>query len=400
MKAPDKLPHEEDRLKALQSYSILDTLPEKDYDDLTRIASEICQTPISLVSLVDQNRQWFKSHHGLDVSETKRDYSFCAHALHDPEEITIINDSRLDPRFADNPLVTGHPYVIFYAGVPLIDPDGFPLGTLCVIDEEPRQLNENQIAALKALANQVIKLLELRRKNKKYQEVQKKLENQNQQLEQFARIIAHDIKTPLGNIKQISGILSEEYQDLLGSEGLTFLKYLEKSSQQLTDLVNGVLTYSKGESLLGQKKETISLLNFSKSLIELLDYKEEYQIRLPSTDARLYLNQIALEQILLNLISNSIRYNDKEEIKVHIDFSQDEDYYYFSVTDNGPGIQLEDKDRIFELLKTVQPTDRFGVKGTGIGLSTVKMLVEGLKGKIELVKSSSEGTTFEFSIAK
>jgi len=162
MKISEKHKHENERLKLLESYSILDTLPEIDYDNLTAIASEICNTPISLVSLIDSKRQWFKSHHGLNISETPKDYAFCAHAIIDPNDVFIVQDTRKDERFFDNPLVTGDPNVIFYAGVPLVGANNLPIGTLCVIDHKPKLLSQTQILALKALANQVMNLLELK----------------------------------------------------------------------------------------------------------------------------------------------------------------------------------------------------------------------------------------------
>ncbi len=163
----EHLPSEESlRINALRSYDILDTLPELDFDNITQLAAEICQTPISLVSLVDENRQWFKSNHGLEARETLRDYSFCAHAILNPTETFIIPDSREDERFSQNPLVTGDPNVIFYAGTPLVDENGFALGSLCVIDNIPKELTESQKSALKILARQVVNLLTIRKQNK------------------------------------------------------------------------------------------------------------------------------------------------------------------------------------------------------------------------------------------
>ena len=161
---PENRSNEQQRLAALYAYQILDTAAEKDYDELTELATAICQTPVALISLVDEGRQWFKSHRGVEVTETDRSSSFCAHAILEPDALMEVEDAQLDARFKDNPLVTGDPHIVFYAGVPLTDPEGFALGTLCVIDNQPRKLNELQQQALKTLSRQVVDKLLLRKK--------------------------------------------------------------------------------------------------------------------------------------------------------------------------------------------------------------------------------------------
>lgn len=150
------------RLEALRQYRILDTPSEQAYDDITALAAFICDVPISLISLVDAGRQWFKSKVGLNVDETGRDVSFCAHAILN-ESILIVKDALEDERFDQNPLVTCAPNIRFYAGVPLRTPDGHLIGTLCVIDHQPRDLSESQIKTLEALARQIVMQLELKR---------------------------------------------------------------------------------------------------------------------------------------------------------------------------------------------------------------------------------------------
>lgn len=155
--------NEQLRLAALHSYNILDTVTEQEYDELTELAAAICSTPVSLISLVDERRQWFKSRKGLNVTETDRSQSFCAHAILNPFEFMEVENAQMDERFKDNPLVTGYPHIAFYAAMPLLDSDGYALGSLCVIDSKPRKLTNIQQQALRTLSKQVVNKLTLRR---------------------------------------------------------------------------------------------------------------------------------------------------------------------------------------------------------------------------------------------
>ena len=153
---------EKKRLQVLWQYEVLDTVPEEVFDDLTELAARICEAPIALISLVDEKRQWFKSRIGLTMQETSRDVSFCAHAIRQPD-LFVIPDATQDERFSSNPLVVSDPKIRFYAGAPLVTPDGHALGTLCVLDTVPRELRHEQKQALRVLARHVMSQLELRR---------------------------------------------------------------------------------------------------------------------------------------------------------------------------------------------------------------------------------------------
>ncbi len=160
-----ELPSDEElRLKDLASYQILDTHPEDDFDGLIEIAAKICDCPISLISLVTDDKQWFKAKRGLEEKETPREISFCAHAILS-NNVMSVEDARTDPRFSDNPLVTGKVNIQFYAGVPIVSPSGHNLGTICVLDNKPRKLTVEQEKLLKILSAQITKLLDLRKKN-------------------------------------------------------------------------------------------------------------------------------------------------------------------------------------------------------------------------------------------
>lgn len=206
--------NENARIDALRNYGILDTLPEASYDDITLLASHICGTPVALVSLVDSDRQWFKSKVGVQISETPRDMAFCAHALLSPD-LLVVPDAREDIRFADNPLVTGEPWIRFYAGAPLITPDGNALGTVCVLDRVERTLTDLQANALRALSRQVMAQLELRRHAGLQEAHRKTLEDLNVRLK--AESVTDDV-TGFHNTRFLHQCLDE---CLAGGNGKT-----------------------------------------------------------------------------------------------------------------------------------------------------------------------------------
>ena len=388
------------RLKALQDYSILDTLAEVEYDDITQLASQICGTPISSISLIDEKRQWFKSKVGINASETSREDAFCAHTIIEPNKILTVKDSTKDIRFFDNPLVVNEPHVVFYAGVPLVSPDGMALGTLCVMDNKPKELDDLQLKTLKALSNQVVSLFELRKSKMLLEKFSKDLENRNSELEKFANVAAHDIKSPLNNISSLTQILIDEYSEKLDISGKNFLSMLNTSSEILRKLVDGILQHSKTDFIITNERELVNFEELVSEIITLLDVKKEYQFNLIFKNQEIYINKVGIQQILINLIANSIKYNDKEYVSIEIDFFETELFYNFSVKDNSCGIAERNQNKIFDIFEVLTNSDRFGNRGNGIGLSTVKKLVDGFGGKIIVNSTLNEGTKISFSISK
>ncbi len=397
---PEIPAYEKERLKELKSYNILDTLSEADYNNLTAIASQICGTPIALISLVDDKRQWFKSHHGLDATETPKEYAFCAHAINYPNKDFIIEDAREDERFHDNPLVVGDPEVIFYAGIPLKGENDLPLGTLCVIDHKPRQLNDQQKKSLRALSEQVMNLMKLRKKQNQLEKALSELNGKNKELQNFAHITAHDLKSPLNTISNLIHIVRTDHSNQIPPDGLAILEMVQSSSDHLKGLINSLLEYSKNVHSVKQEKTTVNLLALKNTLEELVTSRVNCSITLKSPLEEIQTNATALEQILINLTSNAIKYNEKDEIKIEIGAVETGTHFQFYVKDNGPGIETSKHEEIFEIFKTLTAIDRFGEKGNGIGLATVKKVVEALGGTIHLESSPGKGATFHFTLEK
>ena len=342
MEAPRTPPNEEERLKALQAFEILDTAPELEFDDITKSAAEICDMPIALISLVDKDRQWFKSKQGLDASETPRDVSFCGHAINNPKELFEVQDSTKDPRFHDNPLVTQDPNVIYYLGVPLLTADGHALGTLCVVDHKPRQVSEEAKTALKALSQQVSYKLEFKKQNLELEAINERLRIEieerkkteveliiardkaveaNRIKDQFLANMSHEIRTPLNGVVGITGLL-------LGSPNIEqeqkeLLQDLDFSAHHLLRILNDILDLTRiKENRLKFQAVDFDLPKFLNNIFKLLfESAEEKGIDF-ITDLCNDIPSIVngdpdrLGQIILNIAGNAIKFTEEGSVGI------------------------------------------------------------------------------------
>lgn len=397
MKKPVPPINEQERLKALRSYELLDTLPEEAYDTITKLASYICDTPISLVTLLDADRNFLKSRLGIEFSESPRDISFCGHAILTENPIFIVEDARVDERFQDNPLVKDFK-AIFYAGVPLKTQDGHALGTLCVYDHKPRTLDEKQQEALLGLAKQVILLFEARKKNIELQKSQQETTARNNRLEDFARLIAHDLKSPLSSIEGLVNQLNEDYAEENDEDFTVFMEHLSTSTKSMRSYIDGLLEYYRADNLLVTKED--ATLDTIVSEVKNLHKSSDVTITLNKNVDLKAVPVVAIEQVISNLIDNGVKYNTSEHPEITLSGTITKDFYSISVADNGVGIPEDKQAHIFEPFKTMGTNDRNGNKGTGMGLATVKKLVEALGGTITLDSTVGKGSIFTFTIRR
>lgn len=392
--------NESERLQSLYDYRVLDSDTESQFDELTALASSICQTPVSLVSLIDENRQWFKSRHGLDATETPRDYAFCAHAILQ-DEIFEIEDSRVDERFADNPLVTDEPRVIFYAGAPLVTPDGQHIGTLCAIDHQPNKLSDEQKFQLKIIAKQVITQLELRKNNRLKEEVVNELmelvddvNQKNEKLYHFSNQFVDNMGVPLRQLSVFSELMLEDIESK-DFEGLRKkYDYIDGACEKLKSLTEDVFDVSHADLM----NESASGLDFDKIVTDVVnDAQKENQHNVTieaviGEDILFFAQELRVKQILHHLIVNSIKFANVEQSQPVVKVSIEEglDGVCISVDDNGLGIPPGKQAYIFDAFSRFHPDVSHG---SGLGLTVVKKHIDSMGGDVE-VKSSEEGTRF------
>lgn len=401
---------EPSRLEALRGLEILDTDPEGAYDDIVKLAASLCETPIALISLVDERRQWFKAAHGLESRETPRAFAFCAHAILTPIEPLIVRNAEQDSRFADNPLVTGDPNIRFYAGIPLVTKtDRQPIGTLCVISDESRELSEGQLKALTVLANHAEKLLHLREATKELLKQQSALRDRDHELARLGRLalagelvaeVSHEMGQPLYAISALGGTLEVMNQQRAWEFGRTsvLLSKLQEACGNAGKILTRLRQFVRKVS---PECETCDMNEIIASTIEFLDFQcrrnqVEIQLSLASSPLSIYANSTHIQQVIVNLLINAFEAMDEfgaSDRMVTVTSRLEGDSVVVEVSDSGPGLSVSDE-VAFTAFKTTK------VDGLGMGLSICSRILESHSGNISVSSHPGQGATFRFELPK
>lgn len=407
---PAPLPADEsERLAALERYQILDTEAEEAFDRITRLAQKIFRVPMALIGFIDASRQWFKSCYGLNAAENPRDLTVCAHTIMQPD-LLVIPDLTQDARFAALPMVRDDPKLRFYAGAPLRSPDGHNVGTLCIVDTDPRWgLSEEQRTILKDLSALVIDEMELRlgafriKSDLQLREQAASLaEAANRSKSEFLSRMSHELRTPLTAILGFGQLL--EASDLSESDQEA-VEYIVKAGNHLMGLINDVLDLSRietGKLLLSM--EPVGVNELLKEVVLLMqrfasDKRVQLSRELPVGCGFVQADMQRLKQVLLNLVSNAIKYNHAGG---RVSFSCErlpEGRVRLGVHDTGPGIAAELQLRLFQPFERLG-AERSSVEGTGLGLALSKQLVEAMEGTLTLESAPGEGSTFWVALAE
>jgi signal transduction histidine kinase len=383
------------RLKELHSYGVLDTMYEEEFNDVVRLAARLCQMPIAMISLVDKKRLWFKAKIGINDVELPREISFCAHVVASDLNFFEVQDALQDQRFEDNPWVKEDPNIRYYAAVPLINKNGYKMGTLCVYDHQPNSLDEDQQYTLKILAKQVVKLLEHRLVNRKMEQQQEKLQVQMDLQNRILSIIAHDVRNPIHAVKSIielsnrKVLAQQQANELMAMAG----KQIDGTLELLNNLIDWGSMQMRGKGFETEKVHLRTLVsNMYKTFEVIASLKSNIMVNLVDEDLFIVSDINALRFILRNLISNANKFTKEGVITVFAQRDQ-QNQIAISITDTGVGMSEETRLQLFDAEKYQSASGTGNEKGSGLGLVLTKDFVSAFGGTIRVESKLGKGTS-------
>jgi signal transduction histidine kinase len=384
---------ERERLAALRGYRILDTPAEDDFDDIAVLAAHLCDTPMAAISLVDEDRQWFKAHVGLTACPVRRESSLCAQAMYG-DDVIQIPDARLDARWSANPMVTGDPHLRFYAGAPLVTPDGQPLGTLCVADTEPRRLTGAQHSGLRALSRHVVSQLELRRYARDVHDLHERLRDAERIKDEFISRVTHELRTPLSSIHGYLEVLGDPELPAETREG--FLNRVRRNSDRLLTLVDDMLVAAQvsAESRTFHRQPTDVAVLITTAAAQNRPLIEAKGLTVAvRTEAGLIadVDTERLCQALDRLILNAVKFTGHGGIT--LEAGRQNGRVVLRIRDTGSGISPRDRERVLAPFRRGEAAERDEVQGAGLGLTIVKAIIDGHGGTLTIDGGPAAGTT-------
>ncbi len=386
-------PNEPERLAAVRRHDILDTPPDGTFDRVTRLAARILDVPISVVSIVDHDRIWFKSRHGIDMDQIDREPGLCASAiLHDGP--WIVADAEVDPRTLTNPLVSGELGLRFYAGVPLRTSDGHNLGTLAVLDTKPREITKAELATLEDLAAVVVEELEVRLVARREGH---RLERERAD---FLMIAAHELRAPLAAVYGAAKLLGGPVRDEESRDKL--LGVIADEAERLAGVVGEILTSAKREADGGkQQDERFAPLPVLERVIEAarVNLRDDLELEVVAEGELPVLESDSgkVGQILAGLVENAVKYSPGGG-RITVAVLPREGGVRFEVGDHGIGVPPGERERIFEKFVRLGSTEAASVGGTGLGLYIGRELARELGGSLECTGGAGGGSTFVFDL--
>lgn len=388
------------RVGYLKSYGI-DSQGTSDYERILAVVAKLVDVPCAIMTIVDEHHTWIKAAHSITTDIlAANEITLCNKCVHGDESLLVIEDLEKSDCPHKSHAGEGVPVIKFYAGMALQNKEGYKIGTIALMDYQPRQFTAEQQHYLKMVTSLTMERLEFKKLNSELERTKAELQNKNGILVDFARIVTHDIKTPLANIILNIDVFVSKIKDKLEDTYLSNLSNIKDSAFSLSTYVQDILTNYESSRLELQKHDTFVMSQVIDEIYHMVDTNGNLHIDYGSTEKVITSNKSAIKQILNNLITNAIKYNDKDQIEIEIRLTEDELNYFVSVSDNGMGIPASEIKGIFDLFKTLKQVDRFGQMGRGMGLSTVKNLINKLGGIIEVVSEVGVGTKFNFNILK